>query len=158
MIVVCDSSPLVALAMCDCLALLDALFTEVMIPQCVYDEISINDKPESAKITDWTRGKVVKTENARLAEAFNLILDAGEAEALTLYWEKAADFLLIDEKKGRKIAAISGMNITGTMGVLLMAKRKGLIPFLTPLIKTLKKSSVRISNHLYETALRLAGE
>jgi predicted nucleic acid-binding protein len=39
-----------------------------------------------------------------------------------------------------------------------MAKRKGLIPFLTPLIKTLKKSSVRISNHLYETALRLAGE
>jgi predicted nucleic acid-binding protein len=120
MIVVCDSSPVIALALCDCLPLLDTLFHEVGIPHRVYEEMTISGKPEAKKIAAWGQGKAAAVKDMRLRNAFGLVLDAGESEAMALYWEKGADFLLIDEKKGRTIAIQSGMQITGSLGVFAL--------------------------------------
>jgi predicted nucleic acid-binding protein len=158
MIVICDSSPIVALAVLDQLSLLDQLFNDVIIPQHVFDELTINDKPEVGKIADWAKDKVVAATDTHLMETFNMILDAGESEAMSLYWEKGADFLLIDEKKGRKIALHHGIKIVGTLGILLLSKQKGLITNIKPLLNILKQSNIRISGELYEQALLLAGE
>jgi predicted nucleic acid-binding protein len=158
MIIVCDSSPVVALAICDSLNMLDMLFAEVIIPERVYAELTVPNKPESIKIARWAQEKIVQARNPHLLQALNVSLDAGESEAMALYWEQSADFLLVDEKKGRKIAALNGMKVIGTLGILLLAKQKGLLPEIKPMLTLLQNSAIRISDVLYHRALVLAGE
>jgi len=158
MIVVCDSSPLVALSVLDSLYLLDNLFKEVIVPISVFDELTVARKPEAQSIAVWAQGKVVAATDKRLMQSFGLMLDAGESEAMTLYFEKNADFLLIDEKKGRRIAAYNKINVVGTLGILLLAKQKDLIKAVKPLLNRLQQSYIRISEELYLKALALAKE
>jgi predicted nucleic acid-binding protein len=158
MIIVCDASPLIALSLCNKLDLLDTLFKEVVLPERVYQEVSREGKPEAGKIAAWARGKVQKVGKQPLFQAINLSLDAGESEAITLYWEKAADFLLIDEQRGRRIAAQNGIKIIGTLGILLLAKEKGLVDVIKPFLDQLWASPIRISDSLYQDILKLAGE
>ena len=158
MIIICDSSPLITLSIIDKLDLLDSLFNEVVIPVSVFNEVNILGKSEAQQIAKWAQGKITKTTNKQLMQSFNLLLDAGEAEAMSLYFEKNADFLLIDEKKGRKIALYNEINIIGSLGILLIAKQKGLIISIKPLLERLQQSYIRISDELYLKTLNLAGE
>jgi predicted nucleic acid-binding protein len=82
----------------------------------------------------------------------------GESETMALYFEKKADFLLVDEKKGRKIAVYNKINVVGSLGILLISKQMGLIPLIKPLLNHLQRSHIRISDELYSKALDLAGE
>ena len=66
-----------------------------------------------------------------------LHLDPGEAEAIVLAKELKAEFLIIDERKGRRIAAEHGLRITGLLGVLVRGKQKGYITKLTPILDKL---------------------
>ena len=84
--------------------------------------------------------------------------DAGETAAMQLYKELDADYLLIDDKRGRKVAAINQIKTIGTMGVLLQAKRAGLVASIAPLLASIDASPVFISRSLLETVLELAGE
>ena len=61
--------------------------------------------------------------------------DAGETQAMLLYKEVAADYLLIDDRRGRKVAKINQIKTVGSLGVLLQAKRIGLIPRVAPLVE-----------------------
>ena len=158
MIVICDSSPLIALSIVEGLNLLECLFKEVVVPVSVFNELTAVNKPEAQRIADWAQGKVVAATNEQLMHSFSLLLDMGEAEAITLYFEKKADFLLIDEKKGRKIATYNNINITGTLGILLLSKQNGLIHLVKPLIDRLQQSYIRISDELYRKTLELACE
>jgi predicted nucleic acid-binding protein len=158
MIIVCDCSPLVALALCDQLALLDALFSDVIIPENVYAEATIAEKPESVKIADYAQGKVVKAANPLPVQLRENVLGRGETEAIALYWEKSADYLLVDEDKGRRFAKANGITIIGSLGILLLAKEKNLIPAVKPFIHILRASNIRIAEFLYQSILRLAKE
>jgi predicted nucleic acid-binding protein len=158
MIIVCDSSPLVALSLCKGLRFLDLLFKDVIVPQNVYNEINEAGKPEMGTITAWAKGKVQRAGNMQMLQALGLSLDAGESEAIALYWEKSGDLLLIDEQKGRRIAARNSIKIIGTLGILLLAKRKGRIKTIKFPIELLRRSSIRISDRLYQKALEMAGE
>jgi len=158
MIVICDSSPLIALSMLDSLHLLDSLFNEVVVPAAVFNELTTIPKPESQSIAAWVQGKVAAATDRRLMQSFSLLLDVGESEALALYFEKNADFLLIDEKKGRRVAVYNKINVVGTLGILLLAKQKGLIKAVKPLLKQLQQSYIRISEELYLKALAVAKE
>jgi predicted nucleic acid-binding protein len=158
MIVVCDTSPIVALVVCGKLDLLDLLFSEVCIPKSVYDELTVSGKPGAVEIREWVIGKVRGVQDTKLDQVLSLGLDLGEAEALALYWEKAADYLLIDEKRGRAIAVMNGVNAIGTLGILLLARSKGMLPLIKPSLDLLKNSSIRISSDLYKRVLKAAGE
>jgi len=158
MIIVCDSSPLIALSIVNRLDLLDSLFSDVLVPVTVFNEAIVADKPEAGRIADWAQGKVVAATNRPLINSYSLLLDLGESEAIALYFEKKADFLLIDEKKGRKIASYSNINIIGSLGILLMSKKKGLIPSVKPFLNCLQESYIRVSDELYQKTLELAGE
>jgi predicted nucleic acid-binding protein len=157
-IIVCDASPLIALSLCDKLDLLDTIFKEVVVPEMVYQEVSREGKPEAGKIAAWAQGKVQKAGKQPLFQAVNLSLDAGESEVIALYWERSADFLLIDEQRGRRIAAQSGIKIIGTLGILLLAKEKGLVNAVKPFLDQLWESPIRISDFLYQDILKLANE
>lgn len=158
MIIVCDCSPLIALALCDKLGLLDSLFAEVIIPETVYNESTKSGKPEAAKIAAWAQGKVKGAVNPTVPQVINLNLGKGESEAIALYWEKSADYLLIDEQKGRQIASFNGIKIIGSLGILLLAKQNGYIDTVKPFLDILRNSTIRISDALYQKTLKLAKE
>jgi len=84
--------------------------------------------------------------------------DAGETAAMILYKEVAADFLLIDDNRGRKVAKINQIKTIGSLGVLLQAKRLGLIPLIAPLLEQISASPVFMGADLIRTVLELAGE
>jgi len=158
MIIVCDSSPIIALALCDQLELLDKLFNDVLIPQEVYNESTKEGKEPTPVIQKWAVGKVVDVIDRQKVNVFNETLDKGESEAIALYLEKSADYLLVDEKKGRKIAIENGIKVVGSLGVLIMAKRKGFLQSIKPSLVILRSSSTRISEFLYEQTVKMAGE
>jgi hypothetical protein len=157
MILVADASALIALSVCNALSLLDSLFGEVLVPEAVFNEIAIEGKPESEKLKQYLHGKVrsVSMHNFVYLDAF---ADAGETAAMLLYKEVAANYLLIDDKRGRKVAKINDIRTIGSLGVLLQAKRAGLISAVAPLLSQITCSPLFISSNLIELTLELAGE
>jgi predicted nucleic acid-binding protein len=158
MLIVSDSSPVIALAICDKLELLNKLFDQVYVPQAVFNELAIPHKPNAEKIIEWARDKVITVKDTTVVKALSSNLDPGESEALSLYWETSADFLLIDEKRGRNVALRNGVKIIGTVGILFAAKQRGLITFIKPFLDILIYNGFRISNIHYHQYLERAGE
>jgi uncharacterized protein len=157
MILVADASALIALATCKSLVLLDSLFGSVLVPEQVFIEVITDDKPMAATLRVYLQHKVrsVDMQNYVYLDAF---ADAGETAAMLLYKQLNADYLLIDDKRGRKVAAINRIATVGSMGVLLRAKQLGLIAAVAPLLDLLNDSPVFIGRELQATVLELAGE
>lgn len=123
MIVVSDTSPLLNLGAIDKLDLLPALYETIRIPASVAAELERNGFQTAPH--PWlqiTSARDLSTVRELLTE-----LDPGEAEAIVVAIEQGADLLLMDERKGRRIATARGLQVTGLLGVLAEAKRRGLI-------------------------------
>lgn len=157
MILVADASALIALSACDSLALLEALFGTVLVPQAVFLEVAAVDKPQSDRLRSYLQGKV-RAVDMRGFVFLDAFADGGETQAMLLYKELAADYLLIDDKRGRKVAKINQIKTVGSLGVLLQAKRAGLISRVAPLIEQIAASPVFMSESLIQTVLDLADE
>lgn len=160
MIVVSNSSPLIALAQIDQLQLLQQLYNEIRIPTAVQREVAIpNSKyPDSVDIAllQWLRVEAVSNQMA--ISFLRERLDAGESEAIVLAIEQEADLLLIDEARGRRVAQAQGVPHIGTIGILILAKRQTLIPSVTMLLEQLIPFGFRMDAALFLQAKKLAGE
>ena len=104
----------------------------------------------------------IKTQPVKNLAILSSLLDKvnqGEAEAIALAIELNATELLIDERVGRREATRLGIPITGVLGVLTIAKRRGIIPAVKPLMDDLIERAVfRVSESLYSIILQNAGE
>ncbi len=156
MIVIADSSALVALSICDGLPLLDRLFGEVKVPQAVYDEVCIANKAESHVLKTYLEGKVCTTPTITIERSNGL--GKGELAAISLYKQLSADLLLIDDARAKKVAYLNNLEVMGSLGVLLLAKKKGLIVAIKPSLTLLRCSDIFVSAHLLEQMLVMAGE
>lgn len=161
MIVVSDSSPLIALADVGQLRLLRDLFSTVLIPEAVYQEIVVQGAgragAEAVQAAAWIEQRGVV--NTGLADVLKLELDEGEAEAITLAFESGADLVLLDERRGRQRAVRLGLRVTGVLGVLVEAKHQGLLAAVRPVLDALRRDAgFWISDDLYRRILDLAGE
>lgn len=156
--IVVNSSPLIAFAVLQKLNLLTLLFTELLIPQSVYDEVTASNKPHAESIRTFAQGKVVSAHNQMAVQLLTHDVDRGEAEVLVLALEKNITEVLIDDAKGRRFASLNGLNPIGTIGVLLRAKQQSYIETLKPLLDLLIANRIRIGIDLYARALKLAGE
>ena len=118
--IVCNSSVLITLDNAGVLHVLKDLFKEILIPKAVRKEVFGRRKlpvfVKCVEISESIALKVLKTN-----------LEAGEGEAICLYEEMDADLLIIDDLEGRRVAQGLGINITGTLGVLLLAKKNNLL-------------------------------
>lgn len=160
-IVVCDTGPLIALALVGLLPTMPKLFANVFVPPAVVQEAIQDLQRPGARAIDGalSAGHLVQrpvnlTPGYRdLAE----VLDRGEAEALALADELQA-VALIDERRGRKVAAQRGIAVTGTAAVLILAKRRGEIDAIKPLLGCLTTAGYRLSPALIADVLRLCGE
>ena len=139
MILVADSSALIALSVCNSLELLDQLFSEVLVPKAVFNELIKPDKPEVITLQHYLKDKVCEVDmrNFIYLDAY---ADAGKNEAMLLYKQKSAEKLLIDDKRGRKVAKLNEIDTIGLLGVLLIAKQTGLISKIKPRIKEIAQS------------------
>lgn len=144
---VVDSTCLIGLELIEKLEILPALFQPVLAPSQVVTEFG--SAPTWLMIQDPT--------NRPLLAALALSVDDGEAAALALAIERSHRVGL-DDLKARKLAAQLGIPIIGTVGILVEAKRAGLIPWLTPLLAELNQQGFRLSEDVRKEALRLAGE
>jgi predicted nucleic acid-binding protein len=158
MIVVCACSPLIALALCDQLFLLDVIFNEVVIPEQAYAKATVPGKPEAIKIATYAQGKVQRVKTQKTARPPHAALGQGELEAMALYREMDADYLLIDQDTGRRFARQNGITVIGSPGILLYAKKRNFIPAIKPLLTTLRASNIRIADSLYQRIIKLANE
>jgi len=153
MIVVSDTSPLTALLTVGQGDVLTKLFHEVVIPEAVRGEL-LRSHPQ---LPDWLRVAGVK-DTARVKQ-FTQSVDNGEAEAIELALELHADRLLIDERKGRKLAVQEGLSVIGLLGVVLLAKRKGLVSSARTLLQRLDdEAGMYLSPEIRDAALKSVGE
>lgn len=137
--VIADASCLIVLENIQELRLLHELFGEISITAEVGKEFSV-DLPE------WI--KIKQAQNTHQQNALSLILDAGEASSIALCLETENSLLVIDEKKGRRVAQQLNLKIVGTPGVVLLAKEKGLINSVGDLLTKLETADFRISQSL----------
>lgn len=77
---------------------------------------------------------------------------------LALFSDTHRDILLLDDLKARKYAKSLGLSVAGTVGILITAKRKGMISELKPMLEDLKKHRYYLSENIYNEALILANE
>jgi predicted nucleic acid-binding protein len=153
MIVVADSSPLIVLVNTDLINVLPTLFSRIVIPLSVSQELMSTHRPE--KIRDYF-SKPIPWLDRRAAQNNQPIppLHAGETEALNLAAELGADFLLVDERRAYREATARQLNAIGTIRVLELAAQVDLID-LAESFQRLQKTNFWISPALLAESLRL---
>lgn len=159
MIVIADSSALVALSICNVLDLLEPLFDDVKVPQAVFDELTLSDnKPESRALRSFLIDKIISISPDLAMIKKTNGLGKGELESIALYQQLNADLLLIDDARAKKVAYLNNLEVMGSLGVLLLAKHQGLILEIRPLLENIKQSNIFISDSLLEHILKIADE
>jgi predicted nucleic acid-binding protein len=161
MTIVSNASPLIALIRIGQLDLLRQLYSEILIPEAVWHEVVVEgaDQPgaEAVSSASWIVPRTVT--NRALVHGLQQELDAGEAEAIALAVEMDAPLLLMDERLGRDTARHFGMRYTGVVGVLIEAKRKGIVQAIQPHLDALRDlAGFRVSEALYRRVLQDEGE
>ncbi|MHB2151039.1 DUF3368 domain-containing protein [Calditrichota bacterium LG25] len=145
---VSNSSCIIVLEKIGRLDLLSESFDTVNIPPAVQSELGQN--------IDWLIVKSVQ--NRALVSSLNTQIDDGESEAIALAMEEENVFIVLDDKKARRIAKQLGLKVIGTVGLLLRAKKRGIVTEIKPILDALQEVDFRIGETLYQEALRLAKE
>jgi predicted nucleic acid-binding protein len=156
--VVLDNTPLVAFWTLGRLDLLRDLFGEILIPSAVEAEFFAVEEAVRRKAlqqASWIKTAVLSHPRRALAYAE---LDQGEAEVLALAEERDARLVILDERKGRRYATRMRIPLTGTLGVLLLAKEAGLIASVSAYIGKIQEAGLFLSSALITRVLEIAGE
>ena len=161
MIVISNSSALINLVIIGRLDLLREKFGEIIVPQAVWQEVVIESagKPGAKEVerANWIR--VEEVTNKPLVQLLEQKLDDGESEAIALALEVGADLVLLDERDARDTAESLGLDILGVIGILIWAKKKGLILSLQDELDQLRNvAKFRFNDKLYRRALAEVGE
>lgn len=130
------------------LDLLPQVFPIVFAPLAVQTEVRI--------AVSWLTVQAVQ--NPAVVATLMTQMDVGEAEVLALAMELGDVVVILDDKKARRVAEKIGLRVIGTVGMLLRAKRKGVIAEVKPLLTALEQADFRIADALRQNALRLAEE
>lgn len=155
---VSDAGPLISLAKVGQFDLLRRLFGQIYIPTAVYHEVAVagKNRPGAVEVKvaaqeGWI--KVVTVQRSAAAVLLKVDLDDGEAESLILANEKKGALLLMDERKGRIRAQAMGLFLTGTIGVLILAREMGIEFNLQSTLDELRNMGFRMSDELYKAVL-----
>lgn len=155
--VVSNASPIISLASVEKLSILKNLFQTILIPDAVYKEIYSGKYPGYTELDSDLFEIKVLMDSANLDFLLNE-LDQGESESILLAKEIDADFLIIDERHAYKIAQFHGINVIGTLSVLLMAKDAGIIKTIKPILDKMIDKGRWYSNRVYRYFLKTIGE
>ena len=157
-LVISNATPIISLALIGQLELLHMLYREVSIPKAVEAEILRGGQRAGAKeLPGVAYIKTIALTDPSRADLLS-DLDRGEAEVIALAQERQAELVLLDERLGRRHAQRLGINVTGTVGILLRAKTEGYLSELKPWLDQLQRGGIHLSPALIKRALILGGE
>ena len=161
MIIVSNTTPLIGLAVIGRFELLRQLFGKIMIAQAVFDEAVLQSRAqggakEEVSNADWI--EVVPVKDRLAVDVLLDELDLGEAETIVLAREVSADWVLMDEKKGRRKLNEMGFDKIGTAGILLKAKQTGLLTNIQTDLENLRRDGFSLSQPVIDAILRQAEE
>lgn len=148
-LVIADTSCFIALSRVGGLQLLNDLYGSVVTTPAVVQEFG-------SPLPHWV--KVTEPKDQLHLRMLMLTLDRGEASAIALALEVSGCVIVLDERKGRNMARALGLSVTGTLGMLVKAKHKGLIPSLRPWLERFQEAGFRYSREVETAVLRAAGE
>jgi predicted nucleic acid-binding protein len=156
--VVLNNTPLVALWNLGRLDLLETLFGDILIPRAVHEEFLAASREERRKALAAARFlHVADLADPRRALAY-AGLHRGEAQVIALAEERAARLVVLDDRRARRYAERLGFPRTGTLGVLLLAKERGLVRSVAAEITRLQEAGLYLGPTLIAKARELAGE
>ena len=157
MIVVSDSSPLIALSSVDRLDLIQLIFDTVIIPVSVRDEVMGTAAKIAVELPSFIRVEPVAAEVP--VRFLKLNLHAGESEAIALALERGIQGIILDDKQARETADELGLKVIGTLGLLILAKRKGFLSEVRPIMaQIIERVNFRIAPSVLNRALSLIDE
>jgi hypothetical protein len=156
---ICDTSPIQYLHQLELLHVLPKLAEKVFVPPAVVEEIKIGHSlginlPKLEKL-DWVD---VLRPASDLALPLVTNLGPGETEVLMLALEMRGAVVVLDDAPARELAEILDLRLTGTLGLLLDAKRAGLVSTVRPVLERLQSLRFRLASRTFSAVLRLAGE
>jgi predicted nucleic acid-binding protein len=159
MIVVADASPLHYLVQIECVDLLQNLYGRVVVPTGVMMELRHASTPASVALWATNLPAWIEVCRVRVRKDPDLeVLDPGEREAIQLAEDQYADLLLIDDRKGRSVARRRGIVTTGTLGVLLAARKRGLIDAEATLLRLINETSFRATSEIQQKFVEMCRE
>jgi predicted nucleic acid-binding protein len=125
--IVINTTPLIAIvAALGDLTILPSLYTQVLVPFEVCQEILAGGYSRFAvaefEIASWLQKQQTPL---NISPLLLNSLDRGEAAVIQLAMNKNIPIVCIDEVAGRRVARLSGLSLTGSIGILLRAKREG---------------------------------
>ena len=148
-VIISDTSCLVILSKINKLHILNDLFGNIIITTEVAAEFG-------EEIPKWIELRDAKDQLPQTL--INSSIDLGEASSIALAIELTDPLLILDDLKARNFAESLNLSFTGTIGVLMNAKSKKIIPNLKVVLDQIQKTDFRISKNLIEQALKLSGE
>ena len=159
-LLVSNTGPIIALALIDRLDILQALFRQVVVPEAVHKELLYGGSSGNDLITyqkaSWIQVQSLSTPMGPLLKT---VLDIGEASVIQLASEIKADYVLIDERKARKIARnIFGLQVIGTARILVEAKKKRVLDNVGDTLRRMRDSGYWIHDDIVHKILKESKE
>ena len=154
--VIANTTPLIALANIDRLELLHELYGTIIVPQAVVDEIISEPAKQRVRSATWIKVEAIQDPSQK--DIFRARLHAGEVEVMILAREQNADLVIMDDNAAKKTAKFLGLNVTGTLGILLKAKKEGYLEMVEPIMNELIIDGLFISDTVKGYVLKEAGE
>jgi predicted nucleic acid-binding protein len=158
--IVINTGPLIALAAaCGDLTILSSLYTQVLVPLEVCQEMLAGNSVRFAvaefEAANWLQKWPHPLE---IAPIYANSLDKGEAAVIQLALNEKVQTVCIDEPRGRRIARLSGLSLTGSIGILLRAKKEGYPLSIRKAIHQMKDKGIWLSERVIIFALEQSGE
>lgn len=156
---ICNASPLILLDKIDRIRLLSELCDELIVPEIVLREVAVGEQgvalAEQLGSQPWIS---VATETNVTPDLVTWDLGPGETQVLALAVQTPGSRAVLDDLDGRRCARALGAPVIGTLGVVLRAKRRGIVPQARPVLDELRRVGLYVSDRLVETALAHLGE
>lgn len=156
---IADSGPLICLTRINKLGLIPRLFSKILVPPEVWNEVTVRGRglPGASEISQATWISIQKPD-PQLVQPLSILEDAGEAEAIALAQTIPNCIVLLDDSRARRVATRLNIKQIGTVGLLLRAKRMGLIEKIKPHLDSLIETGIYIRQELIDAVLNDAGE
>lgn len=147
--IISDTSCFIVLSKIGELNLLKRVYGQIITTKVIAEEFG-------EKLPAWV--KITEAQDKSSQKLLELQIDKGESSAIALAMDTSQSKLILDDDKARKIAKKLDLDFTGTLGLIITAKRNGDIPSIKPILQKLKETNFRISPKLEKIALELADE
>lgn len=157
--IVGDSSPLISLSLIGQLELLPKLYSRVLIPPAVWNEVTVQGAGlPGAQAVSELKWLEIHEPMPAILQSLAILVDRGEAEAIALALGNPGSTVLLDDAQARRVAERFGVARIGTLGILRKARIAGLIGPIAPHVTTLRENGIYIRRELVEAVLRDLGE